>query len=97
MNALFHGLDFSRLRAEPQGFGFGGFAGALAVIMTGFLLQWPTLVTLAMYPILVIMYALLGRREEAEMIAQFGDAYRRYRAAVPAFLPRLTHARRSRA
>jgi len=62
---------------------------AFVVIMTGFLLQWPTLVTLAMYPVLVYMYARLAKREEAEILARFGEAYRRYREAVPAFLPRL--------
>jgi protein-S-isoprenylcysteine O-methyltransferase Ste14 len=57
--------------------------------MTGFLLQWPTLVTLAMYPILVFMYARLAKREEADMLARFGDEYRRYMAAVPTFVPKL--------
>jgi protein-S-isoprenylcysteine O-methyltransferase Ste14 len=41
-----------------------------------------------MYPVLVFMYAHLAKREEAEMLAQFGEAYRRYKAAVPAFMPR---------
>jgi protein-S-isoprenylcysteine O-methyltransferase Ste14 len=72
---------YARIR-HPQYIGF-------VLIMTGFLLQWPTLVTLAMYPVLVVMYALLGKREEKEMLAQFGDEYRRYRRAVPAFIPRL--------
>lgn len=67
---------------HPQYLGF-------VLIITGFLLQWPTLVTLAMYPVLVVMYALLGKREEAEMLAQFGDEYRRYQTAVPAFMPKL--------
>jgi protein-S-isoprenylcysteine O-methyltransferase Ste14 len=71
---------YARLR-HPQYLGF-------VLIMTGFLLQWPTLVTLAMYPVLVFMYAHLAKREEAEMLAQFGEAYRRYRDAVPAFVPR---------
>jgi protein-S-isoprenylcysteine O-methyltransferase Ste14 len=31
----------------------------------------------------------IGKREEREMLAQFGDAYRRYREAVPAFIPKL--------
>ncbi len=72
---------YARVR-HPQYIGF-------VLIMTGFLLQWPTLVTLVMYPILVVMYALLGKREEAEMVAQFGDEYRRYKDAVPAFIPKL--------
>jgi len=58
-------------------------------IMFGFLLQWPTLVTLAMFPILVYMYARLARREEQEVLAEFGDEYRRYMARTPAFLPRV--------
>lgn len=72
---------YARVR-HPQYIGF-------VLIMFGFLLQWPTLVTLVMFPILVFMYARLARREEAEMVAQFGDAYRRYKDRVPAFFPRL--------
>ena len=70
---------YARVR-HPQYAGF-------VLIMFGFLLQWPTLVTLVMFPILVFMYARLARREEADMLAEFGDAYRRYKAAVPAFIP----------
>lgn len=55
--------------------------------MTGFLFQWPTLVTLAMYPILVFMYVHLARREERDARAQFGDAYARYETNTPAFFP----------
>jgi protein-S-isoprenylcysteine O-methyltransferase Ste14 len=62
---------------------------AFVLIMFGFLLQWPTLVTLAMYPILLVMYARLAKREERDMLAQFGDEYRGYMAAVPAFIPKL--------
>jgi len=72
---------YARIR-HPQYLGF-------VMIMTGFLLQWPTLVTLAMYPVLVFMYRRLAKREEAEMLAQFGEEYRRYKETVPAFLPRL--------
>ena len=61
--------------------------------MTGFLVQWPTLVTLAMYPILVYMYARLARREEAEMLEQCGDEYRRYAERVQVFFPRLAQGR----
>lgn len=71
---------YARVR-HPQYIGF-------VLIMTGFLLQWPTLVTLVMYPVLLVMYGLLGKREEREMLAQFGDEYRRYTQAVPAFIPR---------
>jgi methanethiol S-methyltransferase len=68
---------------HPQYVGF-------ILIMFGFLLQWPTLLTLAMFPVLVWMYVRLARSEEREATAEFGEAYRRYMAEVPAFLPRLS-------
>ncbi len=58
------------------------------LIMLGFLLQWPTLVTLIMFPILVTMYVRLARREEQEVLSEFGDEYRRHAARTPAFVPR---------
>jgi protein-S-isoprenylcysteine O-methyltransferase Ste14 len=71
---------YARLR-HPQYVGF-------TLIMAGFLLQWPTLPTLAMFPILVTMYARLARREERDAVATFGDAYVQYDAVTPAFVPR---------
>ena len=62
---------------------------AFIMIMLGFLLQWPTLVTLAMFPILVYMYVRLARREEKDAIAEFGEQYRRYITGTPAFFPRV--------
>ena len=59
------------------------------LILFGFLLQWPTLLTLAMFPVLVFMYLRLARREEREVEDEFGDSYRRYAAATPAFFPHL--------
>jgi len=67
---------------HPQYLGF-------VLVMFGFLLQWPTLLTLAMFPVLVFMYARLARSEEREAIAGFGDLYRQYMRNVPAFIPRL--------
>ena len=58
-------------------------------IMIGFLVQWPTLITLIMFPILVTMYVRLARREEREALAEFGDIYAGYAAKTPAFFPRL--------
>jgi protein-S-isoprenylcysteine O-methyltransferase Ste14 len=59
------------------------------LIMVGFLLQWPTLITMIMFPLLVIMYVRLSRREERESLAEFGEVYGMYVAHTPAFLPRL--------
>jgi len=61
---------------------------AFVLIMFGFLLQWPTILTLAMFPVLVAMYVVLARREEREAVAQFGEEYRRYLRRVPAFVPK---------
>jgi protein-S-isoprenylcysteine O-methyltransferase Ste14 len=67
---------------HPQYVGF-------VLVMFGFLLQWPTLLTLAMFPVLVVMYVRLARSEEREALAFFGEAYRTYMARVPAFIPRV--------
>nr|MDQ2687961.1 isoprenylcysteine carboxylmethyltransferase family protein [Armatimonadota bacterium] len=48
---------------------------AFVLIMIGFLLQWPTLITLVMFPFLVTMYVKLARREEQAARAEFGDVY----------------------
>jgi len=73
---------YARVR-HPQYIGF-------VLIMFGFLLQWPTLVTLAMFPILVYMYVRLARREERDALAEFGEHYRSYMRAVPGFFPELS-------
>jgi protein-S-isoprenylcysteine O-methyltransferase Ste14 len=48
---------------------------AFVAIMFGFLLQWPTLITMAMFPILSVVYVRLARREEREAAKEFGSAY----------------------
>lgn len=63
------------------------YAGFVLVLL-GFLVQWPTLLTLAMFPVLVWMYVRLARSEEREAEAKFGSTWRRYAAKVPAFVPR---------
>jgi protein-S-isoprenylcysteine O-methyltransferase Ste14 len=63
------------------------------LVMFGFLLQWPTLLTLVMFPVLVWMYVRLARSEERDAEAEFGDTYRAYARRIPAFLPRVSSAR----
>ncbi|WHZ26287.1 MAG: hypothetical protein OJF51_001082 [Nitrospira sp.] len=60
---------------------------AFIIMMLGFLLQWPTVPTLLMFPVLVGMYILLAHQEEAEARRQFRETYDRYAAVTPAFLP----------
>jgi len=73
---------------HPQYVGF-------IVILFGFLLQWPTLLTLLMFPLLVAMYVRLARTEEVEVRREFGPAYDSYAAVTPAWLPRLGTSRSS--
>ena len=68
--------------------------GAFVLILFGFLLQWPTLPTLVMFPVLVVMYVRLARSEERDALAEHGEAYTLYAAQTPAFLPRLRQVRR---
>jgi methanethiol S-methyltransferase len=65
---------------HPQYVGF-------VLIIIGFFLQWPTFVTGVMLPVLLVMYWRLAKWEEREVEETFGEAYRRYAARVPAFIP----------
>ena len=60
---------------------------AFVLIMFGFLLQWPTLLTLLMFPVLVWMYVRLARAEEQDVVAEFGEGWREYVARTPRFIP----------
>ena len=60
----------------------------LILIMVGFLLQWPTLATLVMFPVLLLVYRRLAIREERQVRGELGEAYDLYAAHVPRFVPR---------
>lgn len=60
---------------------------AFVLIMFGFLLQWPTILTLAMFPVLVWMYTRLARSEETEARKEFGKAWDEYAQKTPRFIP----------
>jgi protein-S-isoprenylcysteine O-methyltransferase Ste14 len=51
-------------------------------------LHWPTIISVALYPVIVISYVLLARSEERQMIGKFGEQYAEYRRHVPMFFPR---------
>lgn len=70
---------YAHLR-HPQYLGF-------MIIMLGFLLQWPTIPTLIMFPVMIYIYSRLARREEDMALAEFGEEYRNYQRSTPAFIP----------
>ncbi len=73
---------YAKLR-HPQYAGF-------VLVLLGFLVQWPTLLTIAMFPVLTWMYLHLARAEEAEVRERFGATYDAYAQRVPAFIPRVS-------
>ena len=87
-NVLYHAQRHNRLAKQgpyarvrhPQYVGF-------VLILLGFLLQWPTLLTLLMFPFLLVMYARLSITEEKEMHERFGAEYDAWASRTPRFLP----------
>lgn len=77
--ALAHTGPYARIR-HPQ-------YAAFLLIMIGFLLQWPTLITAATFPILAVSYIKLARREETAALSRFGEVYRTYQQNVPGWFP----------
>lgn len=64
--------------------------------MFSFLLQWPTLLTLMMFAVLVLMYVRLAISEERDSEKAFGDAWRAYATVTPRFVPRWSRDARAR-
>jgi protein-S-isoprenylcysteine O-methyltransferase Ste14 len=65
----------------------------LILIVLAFNIQWPTLPTLVMAPLLILAYVGLARREDRELAARFGEAFSAYAARTRAFLPSQRHSR----
>jgi protein-S-isoprenylcysteine O-methyltransferase Ste14 len=72
---------YSRIR-HPQYLGF-------LLLTLGMLLEWPTIFTLLLWPVLAVVYYRLAKDEDKEIEEQFGEEFREYKRSVPAFLPRL--------
>lgn len=62
----------------------------LILVTLGWLVHWPTILTAAMWPIVVIMYYRLAKKEEKEMEERFGDRYLLYKENVPMFIPKFS-------
>ena len=64
------------------------YTGIFLAIFGEGVVHWPTVFSLAAFPVIVLLYVLLARKEERQMTEQFGDRYREYTRRVPMFLPR---------
>ena len=84
-NALNHKIAVKGIYAyvrHPQYLG-------LIMITLGWLIHWPTVPTIIMWPILVVMYYKLAKKEEKEMEIEFGEKYLQYKRNVPMIFPRI--------
>ena len=70
---------YSKMR-HPQ------YSGIL-LISIAFLIQWPTLITLILFPFLVVMYYQLAKREEKDIEEKYKQEYLDYKKNVPMFIP----------
>lgn len=66
----------------------------LFLVSIGLMIQWPTLVTLLLWPVMLAVYSRLAKKEETAMIGQFGLEYLEYKKSVPAFFPRFKRERK---
>lgn len=78
---------YSRMR-HPQ------YTGLFVIVFGEGIVHWPTIVSVAAFPVIVLAYTLLARKEERQMVEKFGDQYREYRRHVPMFIPRRNKGRR---
>ena len=59
----------------------------LFLMIIGFLIQWPTLLTVIMAPVLIFAYVRLSRSEEAVVQQKFNQDYLDYASGKPMFFP----------
>lgn len=59
----------------------------LLLLSLGMLIEWATLPMLIMFPVMVGMYVRLAKREEKDMLREFGEDYKRYMAKTKMFIP----------
>jgi len=72
---------YARVR-HPQ------YTGLFLIVFGEGIVHWPTIVSVAAFPIIVFAYTMLARKEERQMLKKFGDEYREYQRRVPMFIPR---------
>lgn len=71
---------YARVR-HPQ------YTGLFLIVFGEGIVHWPTIVSVLAFPVIVVAYTVLARKEERQMLEEFGDAYREYQQRVPMFIP----------
>lgn len=69
------------------------YTGLFMIIFGEGIVHWPTIVSVAAFPIIVRAYVLLARKEERDVLREFGNEYLEYRRRVPMFIPRFMNGR----
>lgn len=64
------------------------YTGLFVILFGEGIVHWPTIISVAAFPVIVVAYAILARKEEQQMLDKFGNEYREYRRRVPMFIPR---------
>lgn len=64
------------------------YAGLLLALFGEGIVHWPTIFSVALFPVIVLAYYFLARKEERDMVRIFSDEYREYMRRVPLFVPR---------
>ena len=59
----------------------------LLLLSFGMLVEWATLPLLILFPVMIYMYVRLARREERDMLDEFGEEYKRYMEKTKMFIP----------
>jgi protein-S-isoprenylcysteine O-methyltransferase Ste14 len=72
---------YARVR-HPQ------YTGLFLIVFGEGIVHWPTIVSVVAFPVIVLAYTYLARKEEEQMLEKFGDEYRAYQRRVPMFIPR---------
>lgn len=72
---------YARVR-HPQ------YTGLFLIIFGEGVVHWPTIISVLAFPVIIGAYTILARKEERQMLAEFGERYREYQRRVPMFIPR---------
>jgi len=73
--------SYSQMR-HPQ------YTGLFLIVFGEGIVHWPTVLSVLAFPVILVAYTMLARKEERNMIQEFGEAYERYQRTVPMFIPR---------